>query len=171
MKTLHTQTGIGLIELILYIALIGLIIGPLSMAMFTSDKVFVTQSVVKEVDEQAAYALEYVAQRIREAEDVSLPIAGASGSVLALDVRDAADDPVLIEVDSGVLIVTEDADGIANQIALTNSHVTVTQFLVTNVSRAGTPGAIRITMTLSYTGSGSGIFDHERVFYATASLR
>jgi len=59
-----------------------------------------------------------------------------------------------------------------NSIALTNSRVVASSLTFTNLSRTGTPGAMRIQFTLAHVNpSGRNEYDYSKTFYATSTLR
>lgn len=55
---------------------------------------------------------------------------------------------------------------------LYNSRVTVSNLTFTNLTRAGTPGNVRIQFTLTHINpSGRNEYDFSKTFYGSASLR
>ena len=59
-----------------------------------------------------------------------------------------------------------------NSIALTNSRIVASNLTFTNLSRAGTPGTIRIQFTLTHINpSGRNEYNYNKTFYGSASLR
>lgn len=59
-----------------------------------------------------------------------------------------------------------------NTIALTNSRVVASNLTFQNLSRAGTPGTIRIQFTITHVNPQGQIeYDFSKTFYGSASLR
>jgi len=72
---------------------------------------------------------------------------------------------------TGALQVKEGAVS-ATPVPLTNNKVQVTSLSFTNLTRSGTPGAVRISFTLSRINpSNRGEYDYQKTFTTTAAIR
>ena len=141
---LQANQGFTLIELLLYVSIVGAIV--LSIAGFLS---LLMQSRVKnqtiaEVEQQGAAVMQVITQAGRN----------ASG----IDFTNAYD------LSGGIIR--------ENTVALTNFRVVASNLTFQNLSRAGTPGTIRIQFTLTHINpSGRNEYDYNKTFYGSASLR
>jgi len=171
MKSTYTnrQQGYTLIELLLYVAIVGsLLTGVVTFFGIVVDARVKNQSVT-EVNEQGTFALDYVAQTIRNANSLTSPTIGTTASALTIAVPTASLTPTVFSLSSGALQVKE---GAAAAVNLTGSKVQVTAFSVKNLSRANTPGIIQISLTLNRTTNIAGNnYDYPRTFTTSVAIR
>lgn len=163
------QAGYTLIELLLYIAMIGVLLGAV-VAFFgmTTDARVKNQSIT-EVNEQGTYVMDYIAQTVRNASAITSPAIGASGSSLTLTVPMASLSPTVFSLTSGVLQVKE---GTATAVPLTSSKVQVSAFTITNLGRSGTSGIVKISFTINrLNSSGLNEYDYQRTFTTSVGIR
>ncbi len=142
------QRGFTLVELLLYVSIIGAIV--LSVAGFLSllMQSRVKNQTISEVEQQGIQVMQIITQTGRNA--------GSINFTTAFDL-------------SGGVIRINDGSG---PVALTNSRVTASGLTFQNLSRAGTPGTIRIQFTLTHINpSGRNEYDYNKTFYGTATLR
>lgn len=169
MKTLRAQHGSTLIETMLYFALaatILLVITSLYNVVLqtrTRDRAFVA------VEEQGALALMEIATAVHNAEAITTPTIGTSGATLTVDAYTSAVDPTIFDQSGGTL---REKKGTAAAVALTAPTVVVSGLSFQNISRTSTPGAIRISFTLSYTNPlNSADQLYSKTFTTTAAVR
>jgi type II secretory pathway pseudopilin PulG len=163
------QAGYTLIELLLYIAMMGILLSALVAFFGMVTDARVKNQSITEVNEQGAYALEHVAQTVRNATSISAPTIGTSTSQLTLVVPTAALSPTVFSVVGGVLQVKE---GSAAAVPLTSSKIQVTAFTVANVSRAGTSGIVKISLTINrLVAPALNEYDYARTFTTSAGVR
>lgn len=163
------QKGYTLIELLLYISVVGLLLVGVSLFFaLTADARIKNQS-ISEVNQQGQAAMDIITQTVRNADSISVPATAASGSQLTLVVPTSANSPTVFNLSGTVLQIKE---GTAATIALTNSKVQVTSLSFKNLSRASTPGMVQISFTLSrVNNSGKNEYDYQKTFVTTASVR
>jgi type II secretory pathway pseudopilin PulG len=170
MKFLRNKnSGFTLIEFLIYIGIVGgalVVAGAITFnIMFGKAKL----GAIEEVSQNARFAMEFIAERVRNAELVNTPTVGSSGSTLSLQMADAAKNPTVFDLTSGAVRITEGA-GAAT--AITATEVTVTDMIFTNISYVSTPGTVRVQMDLSATNpSGRQEYDFDQSFYTTANVR
>src|SRR5690606_11193106 len=82
------QKGYTLIELLLYMSILGSLLLGISLYFVTSTTARVKNQTVVEVDRQGALIMDYITQTIRGADSITLPGAGASSGSLTLAVPD-----------------------------------------------------------------------------------
>ncbi|MFC1598317.1 type II secretion system protein J [Patescibacteria group bacterium] len=161
--------GFTLIEILLYVSIASILMLVISafLAMLLQSRV--ENQVRAEVDGQAQQVMQEVGLAIRNAEDITSPTAGNSGSTLVLDVYAVADDPTTYTLSSGQIQVTE---GAGSAIDLTSTRVSVSALTFTNITKAGTPGTVRVEFTITYNSSSARQeYDYTKTYYATYNLR
>lgn len=173
MKTdIHSQYGYTLIELLLYISIVGVLLGTVSLFFGTSTEARVKNQSIAEVDQQGELAMEYILQTIRNADSITTPATGVTGNSLTLVVPTGSLSPTIFDLSGATPNALRVKEGAATAIPLTNSTVTVTALSVKNLSRASTPGTIQISLTLSRVNNlNRNEYDYSKTFIGTASLR
>lgn len=170
MKANTSQSGFTLIELLLYVSLAAIMLGVLAGFYQTMLLAREKQQVITEVEQQGAFVLQHITQTIRNAEDITSPSSGSTGSSLVLDVVASGNDPTTYDVGGGAVRVCEGGGCTAR--VLTSGVVEVTNFVISNLSRVDTPGVVKVAFTLTYVSdSALSVYDYSQDFYATASLR
>lgn len=163
------QKGFTLVELLLYLGLAAVLLLVISVFLAMLLQSRVKNQTVAEVEGQGAMVMNLITQTIRNAEGINSPAAGASAASLSLDAAGVSNDPTVFDLSSGTLRIQE---GAAAPVALTSSQVTASSLSFQNLSRAGTPGTVRVQFTLSYINpSGRNQYNYSKTFYASASLR
>jgi prepilin-type N-terminal cleavage/methylation domain-containing protein len=169
MRYQNDNSGFTLIELLLYIAIVGSLLVAISMFLAVSVDARVKSQSVSEVNKQGTAATEYITQTIRNANTITAPAAAASGSSLTLTVPASGLNPTVFDLSAGVLRVKE---GASAAVPLTNGKVQVTNLTFTNLSRSGTNGIVRISLTVSRINpSGKNEYDYHKTFVTSAVLR
>lgn len=165
----NNQKGFTLVELLLYLALSAIILTASSLFIQLVLEARIKNRAIREVDQQGQLALEVISRAIANAETVTTPATGASASSLTLTSLTPSISPTVINDVAGVLHIQE---GASTAVPLTNSRVTVSGLTFTNLSRASTPGIVRVTFTISTTNpSGRGESSFTRSFTTSISLR
>ena len=161
--------GFGLVELMIYISIASILLLSISSFYFTILKSRVRNNVVMEVDQQGVYLMNIITQIIRNAESINSPSTGLSNASLSLDVLETSQDPTIFDLSSNTVRIKEGSD---DHIFLTNSHIIVSNLNFTNLSKAETPGIIKIEFTINYNSSNpSAEYNYSKTFYSSASLR
>lgn len=161
--------GFTLVELLISISVIGILIIGITDFYLTMVSSRVKNQTISEVERQGATALRLISQLIRNAENLTTPTPGSSATSLTLDTVDAGNDPTTIDGTSSRLRITE---GLASPVFLTAPSVTLSNLTFTNLSRASTPGIMRISFTLTRVHTeGSHEYDYAKTFTTSASVR
>jgi len=165
----QASNGFTLIELLLYVSIASVMMLVISIFLSTMLESRVKNQTIAEVEQQGSQVMQVIMQTARNAEAITSPAVGASASALTLDVVTVANDPTVFNLLSGAIRITE---GAGSAVPLTNSRVTASALTFQNLSRASTPGTIRITFTLSHVNtSGRNEYNYSKTFYGSASLR
>lgn len=161
--------GFMLLEVILYIGIIGMILVAVGSLATMTNHARAKQVIEREVEDQGRQVLEEILSTVRNSSGITAPASGVTGSTLSATVDSAPASPTVFALSGSTLTITE---GAATAVSLTNSNVLATAFSVQNLSRASTPGTVRVNFTLSGTiTSGSVPFVYSKTFYGSASLR
>jgi Tfp pilus assembly protein PilW len=163
------EKGFTLIELLLYVGIASVLFLTISLFLFTLLQSRVKNQTIAEVNQQGIQVLQAITQRVRSADSIKDLYPGGTDVRLSVYTSDPATSPTRFDVEQGVLRITE---GSGPAIALTNSRVTVSNLLFSNLTPNGAPGSISIAFTLSYTNQDErNEFSFSKVFHAGASLR
>jgi type II secretory pathway component PulJ len=161
--------GFTFIELLLYISMFTFVILSISIFLSTISFSNTKNQTIMEVENQGRFIMEHIKKSIRNSEAITSPGSGGTSTSLTLDVYDAPSDPTIYDVLGGNIRITE---GITSPEELNNDRVEVSNMSFQNLSRADTPGIVRIEFTLTHTNtSGRNEYDWSKVFWGTASVR
>ena len=161
--------GFTLVELLLYVATLSIMITAVSIFLSLLLQMRTKNRVIAEVEQQGILASMKITQAIRNSILINTPAAGASGSTLSLTVTPVSSSPTLFALSGGAVTMTE---GAGAAVGLTNNLVSVSGLTFSNLSRAGTPGTVRVQFTITYiNNSGRNEFDYSKIFDSNASLR
>lgn len=169
--TFFQKSGAGftLIELLLYVAISSVMLLAISFFLQTLLESRIKNQTIAEVEQQGLQVMQIITQTTRNAEAITLPAQGASASSLTLDVITGASDPTVFDLSGGVIRI---AEGAGSPVALTNSRVTVSSLSFSNLSRASTPGTVRISFTLTHVNpDGRNEYSFTKTFIGSATLR
>ena len=163
------QRGYTLIELLLYIAILGILLGALTSFFSVSLTARIKNESIVEVDRQGEFMIDMIARTVRAADSITAPTAGASGSTLTLAMPTAGVNPTIFNMSGTTLQIKE---GAGATIPLNSGRVAVTGFTAKNLSRASTPGVIQVSFTVSAVNTtGRNEYDYQKTFTTSASLR
>lgn len=161
------KKGFTLIEILIYIAIIGVVIsGFIAFALSITgsrDKNYVVQ----EVQANGRMALDLISQKIKAANDVVSPGEGNSGSSLELDMP-SPDANLTFSLSNGILNATETG---SDPVLVTSDEVNVTNLTFTNLAPATEKDNIRIEMNIEYRNPGSQEFKYSQDYQTSISIR
>ncbi len=163
------QRGYTLIDLLMYIAIVGSLLIAVTMFAALSTESRVKNQSVSEVNSQGSAAMDYMTQAVRNADTISAPVAGATASSLTVTVPTSSLSPTIFDLSGGALRVKE---GTAAAIALTNSKVQISALNFKNLTRPSTPGIVQISFVVSRTNpNGKNEYDYQKTFTSSIALR
>lgn len=164
-----TSKGYTLIELLLYVVILGSLLTAISLYFSTSAESRIKNQSIAEVTQQGAIIMERITYTIRNADSITSPTAGNSAASLTLAMATAGINPTVFDVSSQVIRVSE---GGGSAVGLSNSQVQISGLTFTNLTRSGTPGVVRISFTVSrVNNSNRNEYNYQKTFTASASLR
>ena len=165
------RKGLSLIEIILYVALLGLLLVAVVNLTLTIATVYAKARVVRAVNQQAVAGMERMVREIRLAHgiDNAASTFGTHPGVIELDTIVSPTDTTVTTrrfLLSGSILALE--EGLSPAVALTN-RVDVTNLVFHDID-TGASGrrAVRIEMTAT---AGQGKLQTTQTFYETAVLR
>jgi prepilin-type N-terminal cleavage/methylation domain-containing protein len=163
------NAGFTLIELLLYISIASVILLATSVFLSLLLQARIKNQTVAEVEQQGLQVMQLVTQTARNAEAITAPVPSVSASALTLNVITVASDPTVFDLSGGAVRVTE---GVGSAVALTNPRVIASGLSFTNLSRAGTPGTVRVQFTLTHANpEGKNEYAFSKTFIGSATLR
>jgi type II secretory pathway pseudopilin PulG len=171
MRTLYSpdQHGYTLIELLLYISIIGGLLTAVTLFFGTAIDTRIKTQSIAEVDQQGALAADTIAQTIRGADSITLPSSGTSAASMSLAVPTVALSPTVINLNGTTLQIKEGGSPVT---ALTSPNVQVTGLTFVNLTRASTPGIVQVTFTVARTNiSGRNEYSYQKTFTTSTALR
>jgi Tfp pilus assembly protein PilW len=163
------QSGYTLIELLLYVVIVGSLLTATSLFFSAATSARIKSQSVSEVEQQGTFAMQYMARTIRNASAVTAPAIGASANQLTTTVPTANLSPTIFSLSGTTLQVKE---GAAAAVPLTSGDVQVTSLTFKNLSRSATAEVVQISMTLIRTNTaGRNEYDYSKTFTTSAAVR
>ncbi|NLG07326.1 type II secretion system protein [Candidatus Peribacteria bacterium] len=150
MRAIHhfrNRPGVTLIEMIIFIALVGVMAMTMLPMLFSATEARQRQDAIALVEQNGAQIMETIIQRVRRAERILDPPMGGTGFILALQMPAGETNPVIIARDSGAIVLVL---GRAKRI-LSSDLVGVTHFAVDNTSVAEDRQSVAVTLGLQRT--------------------
>lgn len=148
-KKIKSAFGFTLIELIIYITVIGIIAA--GIVTYSIDLTTTSQKarVKIEVQQSARFAMERMLQELRASNGVNVGSStfGSSPGVLSINVETPADSPTVFDVNSGLLRITQGAGSAEPLIA---DHLEVTNLVFENRSNSSRTQNIKIALTVAH---------------------
>lgn len=168
-RHIERQAGYTLIELLLYVSIIGGLLLSVTYFFGTTAETRVKNQSISEVNDQAAAVMDTITQTVRNAVSITSPAAGASGASLTLVVPTGSLSPTVFDLSGTTLRIKE---GTAPTINLTNTKVQVTSLTFRNLTRTGTNGIVQISFTMSRVNANNrNEYDFQKTFTSSAEVR
>jgi prepilin-type N-terminal cleavage/methylation domain-containing protein len=169
LQVTNCRRGFTLIEMILYISILSVMILALTSFLYLSYTSRIKATVIAEVEQQGNQTMSLMSQNIRNSSLITIPTAGGSGSSLTLTEYTGALSPTVINQTGNKLQITEGANAAVD---LTSNRVVVSGLTFQNLSRASTPGTVRIQFTLTHLNPDNrGEYVYSKTFVTSATLR
>jgi len=169
MKSSTSQSGFTLIELLLYVGIASIMLLVTSLFLSTLLQSRIKNQTIAEVEQQGLQVMQIVTQTARNAAEINTPAQGVSAASLSLNTYTPGNNPTVFDLASGAIRIKE---GTGAVVALTNSRVTASVLIFQNLSRASTPGTIRIQFTLTHVNpDGRNEYSFAKTFTSSATLR
>lgn len=167
LKNKKNKKGFTLVEIIIYLGILGMIVvGFISFSLAISNvknKIYVTQA----VNSALRSAFDLISQKTKEAETISLPASGDTGSELRLVRSDGGADWIFT-LAGGVLYLGTD---ISTPIAITNSEVEISDLVFSNLSKKKNRDSLKVYIKAHYRSADSLEFVYENDLETTITTR
>lgn len=147
MTTPRSRPGTTLIELLIFVAILGMSIGVIFPVLYTTVENRMLQQTVAVVEQNGAQLLQITGLRIRESERVLDPAMGQTGSVLALQTGSGASTPTIIGVESGALVIIRHT----TKRTLSSPQVAITNVTFRNTSTSADHQSVLVRFTATRT--------------------
>ena len=162
-------SGFTLVEILLYISIISVMLGVISIFMFSILQSQAKFKTISEVEQQGVQIMQVITQTIRNSKGITAPTQGNSGSSLTLEFIDSAKNPTVINLTGTNIQIKEGTGPIT---VLNNSKIAASELSFSNLSRINTPGIVKFEFNLNYINpSVRNEYEYSKTFYGTASLR
>ena len=163
------RCGFTLIELLIYIGMAAVL---LSIVGVIGINILMSKARLMATDEVASngrYALERIGDLVSSANGVTAPALGLSASTLTLTMATSSLSPTVVSLSGGKVYVQQ---GVGANLAITSANVTATSLTFNNLSTAGDPPVIRISLNLKYNNpSNRPEYNVSEAFVTTANIR
>lgn len=166
MRLLRSRPATTLIELLIFMAILGMVIAITLPLLFSATENRLLQTTISIVEQNGAQILGNVSQRIRAGEKIISPAMGSTGSVLVLQTASGSTDPTIIGMNSGSLVIIEHL----TRETVSTEQVAVTNFVVRNTSTSATRQSVSISFIVSRTIRLQMPHSYVRSFETTVSL-
>jgi len=169
---MSNQKGATLIELIIYISIVGMILTTISVFLLDVLSYRIKTVAISEIAINGRLIQDRLHDAIRHAQAVNTSGStfGSDPGVLSLDMVDSADDPTVFSL-TGNDGQFQMSQGVSANMLLTSDSVEVTNLVFTNLTSADDVGIIQVQYTLKTTNpSSSKEYDYEESFQTTLRI-
>lgn len=169
MKKINNQAGFTLLELLLYVAIVGTLLTSIVAFFGLALDSRVKNQTIAEVDTQGKHLMDTITQAVRNAQSVNSPGVAGNEALLDLETNSAAENPTVFELSGDSLVMREGANAPIN---LSGRNVVVSNLSFKNLSRPATRSTIQISFSIARVNpSGQNQYDYQQTFISSASLR
>jgi len=165
---LKNEKGFSLMELLIYISIVGVASGLLVGILTTTTKTQVEQVSGNKVSAQLSFAMQTIERLVQSASLIEAD-AGISSSTLTLRMRSLTQDPTIIFQSNGIVFVQQ---GTSSPQALTDTQVHIDNLLFEKISQYPGRDIVQIDLALSdtqQTPSASSLSSRSLVARASAA--
>jgi type II secretory pathway pseudopilin PulG len=163
---LRSWPGLSLIELILFLALTGVVSVVVLLSLLSAQEGNARQQAVLDIERTGSALLETFTYQVRNSERIIDPPRGGTGHVLALQTGTPETDPTLFgQEGSGIVLIERDT---AYDLIQAGT-VTVTSLIVTNTSPDDAHPSVQLTVTLSRRPAVPSADPYVRTFVTTVA--
>ena len=162
------RRGTSLIELLIYIAIMGIMTAAVTSFVVSNKKVGDHDEAINEVVFQGNTIEEIISQSVRNAISITSPALQASGALLSLAV-DTPDNTQVFALSSGKVTIKRGSAAVVN---LNSDKVVISSLTFKNLGNASTNGSINFQFTATYLNPRNrSELNYSQTFFGSASLR
>ena len=155
-----------MIELLLFMSFFAVTAGIVVALLLATNENRIRRQTIAAVELSGVQMSQTLEQVVRTSERVLDPPAGATGSVLALQVSDSTVDPTILSLQTGALVLVR-KDTVQT---LSPSEVSISDFSVANTSIATNRNSLTIQFTVTRSIPLVPPFSYQRLFELTLRL-
>lgn len=141
------RKGMTLVELLIFLAILGVLASTLLPLLFSTTEDRLLQQTASIVEQNGQQILQTMGYHVRHAEKILDPSSGSTGTVLAVQTGSGTTDPTIFGVSTGVLLLVRSTI----KEAVSSTQVAVEDFQVYNASVSGARHSVRVRFTLTRT--------------------
>lgn len=165
-RFLHRRRGTTLIELIIFIAVVGIVMAMAIPILFTATEDRLLQQTVSAVEHNGTQVIQNISQRVRHGERILSPAPGQTGAILMLQTGTGATNPTMIGLLSGSVVAIEHT----TLETISSSQVAVEDLVFRNTSQSDDRQSVHMNFRVSRTIRLQLPRSYGRIFEATVSL-
>jgi hypothetical protein len=166
MSLRRSRTGTTMIELIIFVAIMGMVIAVALPLLFAATENRLLQQTISIVEQNGTQIMQNAGIYIRHSERIMSPAMGQTGSVLALQTGSGVTHPTIIGILSGSILVIRRS----TQETISSPQVAVQDFVVRNTSTSDAYPSVTISFRISRTIRLQMPHSYVQDFEATYSL-
>jgi type II secretory pathway pseudopilin PulG len=141
------RPGSTLIELLIYLAIVGGVLAAILPLLFSATETRVLQKTISTVEQNGTQILQNITAQVRGAERILSPAIGQAGQVLVLQTESESTNPTIIGLSSGSIILIEHS----TRELISSEQVGVADLVVRNTSTSATQQSVSISFRISRT--------------------
>ncbi len=169
---MNNQRGTTLVELLIYIGIVGIILTTVSMFILNLLTIRVKTTAMSQIVANARLIQDRLTDAIRHSEGINLGAStfSADPGVLSLNMVTAGDDPEVFSLtaNDGQFQINK---GGAGNVILTSDSVQVTNLVFNNLTTVDDVGVVQVQMTLKTVNPASNnLFNYEESFQTTLRI-
>lgn len=160
------RPGTTLIELLIFIAILAIAAAAILPLLFASTENRLLQQTVSLVEQNGSQMLQTIEYRIHHAERILDPLQHATGAVLALQTASGSENPTIIGISSGALVMVRHTA----EETLSSSQVAVQNFVVRDTSVSATHQSVYVRFRVTRAIRLQLPHSYSKVFEAVVTL-
>ncbi len=148
---LRNNNGFTLIEIIIYVAIIGIVMTSFIAFGMSISSARSKTYVVQEVQGNARMLIDIISQKIKRAQAITSPTAGQSNGAMTLDMPYSESD-LTFSMTDGIVYLTE---GSGDPQAIVSNEVEVENFQFSNIGLNGSVDSILVEFDMEFRNAAS----------------
>lgn len=144
---MRNRSGATLIELLMFLAIMGIVMAVAVPLLFTAAENRLVQQTMSLVEQNGTQVIQNIGLKIRNAETILSPAPGQSSKVLAVQTGSGGTNPTIVAVQSGSVVIIQRS--LLEEIS--NEQVAVSEFAVRNTSTSATSQSVAVSFVVTRT--------------------
>ncbi len=149
-----TKIGFSILEIIIYIALVGTILAATTSIAFEIYHGHTKNVSYQSLQNNARFVLSKIVTEIENAQSINTEtsIFNSNTGMLSLQTGNSGTNPTLFQIESQRVSIKQ---GTSASVQLTSADTNATVLRFENLTAPQTPGTVKITLTLTYKDTGN----------------